>query len=188
MKVISVYGSSQPQPGQPAYRLAYNLGRELAQAGFAVATGGYIGAMTAVSQGAADVGGHVIGVTCDEIQAWRPVRPNRWITQEIRYPTLEERVAHLVTQNDGVIALPGGVGTLAEVALTWSQLQVNVMPPRPFILLGEQWRRTLDAFIDPAYVLERHRALLQFAGSPAEALEQLLVWGLESHARWMNRD
>jgi len=174
VKVISVFGGSQPQPGQPDYQMAYELGRRLAQASFAVASGGYIGTMTAVSQGAAEAGSHVIGITCDEIEAWRPVRPNRWITQEIRYPTLWERLTHLVTQNDGIIALPGGIGTLSEVALAWSQLQIDSLAPRPLILLGEHWRRTMEAFINPAYVSPPYQALLQFANTPQEAVGILL--------------
>ncbi len=172
MRVISVFGGSHPRPGQPEYELAYELGRRLAEAGLTVATGGYIGTMSAVSQGAADCAANsgVIGVTCDEIEGWRPVRPNRWITREIRYRTLLERMAHLVAKNDGIIALSGSVGTLAEVALAWNQLLVNVIPPRPFILLGEQWRRILDVFLAYAPVTESHRALVQLADTPEEAV------------------
>jgi uncharacterized protein (TIGR00730 family) len=173
MKVISVFGSSRPQPGDPDYQLAYELGRQLAQAGFAVATGGYIGTMTAVSQGAAGAGGPAIGVTCDEIEAWRTVGPNAWITQEIRYCTLWERLIHLVTQNAGIVALPGGVGTLAEVALAWSQLQIGAMPPRPLILFDGFWRPAVDAIIDSAYVSQSDRQLLHFAATPGEAVAYL---------------
>ena len=173
MKVISVFGSNQPKPGQIDYEVAYELGRRLALEGFAVATGGYMGTMEAVSQGAAGAGGHVVGVTCDEIEAWRAIGPNPWITREVRYATLWDRVIHLVTQNDGVIALPGGIGTLGEVALTWSQLQIGAMSLRPFILLGPLWQRTMDAFIDPAYVSDGHRALFELAESVDEAIRIL---------------
>lgn len=173
MRVISVFGSNLPLPGQPDYQLAYDVGRRLAQAGIAVATGGYIGTMTAVSQGAAEAGGHVIGVTCDQIEAWRPVSPNRWITQEIRYRTLLERMAHLVVENEGIIVLPGGIGTLAEVALAWNQLQTGAMPSRPLVVLGEHWRRTLREFLVPDYVPTASQALIQFADTPEEAVALL---------------
>ena len=173
MQVISVFGSSRPEPGHPDYETAYQLGRQLAQAGFAVATGGYIGTMTAVSKGAAGTGGQVIGVTCDEIEAWRPVGPNEWITREIRYRTLWERVIHLVTQNDGIVALPGGIGTLAEVALAWSQLQTGAMPPRPFLLFSDFWQSALDALINSSDVGETDRQLLCFAATPSEVVAHL---------------
>lgn len=173
MQVITVFGSSRPKPGDPDYEMAYALGRQLARAGYAVATGGYIGTMTAVSQGAAGAGGRAIGVTCDEIEAWRTVGPNEWITQEIRYRTLWERVIHLVTENDGIVALPGGVGTLAEVALAWSQLQIGAMAPRPFVLFNGFWRPAIDAFVDSAYVSEADRQLLRFADTTEEAVALL---------------
>jgi uncharacterized protein (TIGR00730 family) len=174
MKVISVFGSSAPRPGQPDYEAAYELGRLLAQAGFAVASGGYIGTMEAVSRGAAEAGGEVIGVTCDEIERWRAVGPNRWVTQEIPYPTLLERLAHLVTHNDGMVAMGGGVGTLTEVALAWNQLQVQVIRPRPLVLLGDIWHRTMAAFADSPYVPAAHRALFQLATTPQEAVALLV--------------
>ncbi len=173
MKVISVFGSSAPRPGQADYGAAHELGRLLAQAGLAVASGGYIGVMEAVSRGAAEAGGQVIGVTCDEIERWRAVGPNRWLSQEIRYSTLVERLVHLVTHNDGMVALGGGVGTLAEVALAWNQLQVGVIHPRPLVLLGDIWHRTMTAFADSPYVPDAHRALFRLAATPQEAVALL---------------
>lgn len=173
MRVISVFGSSMTYPGQPDYEAAQELGRLLAQAGFAVASGGYIGIMEAVSRGAADAGGEVVGVTCDEIEQWRSVEPNRWISQEVRYPTLLERLVHLVTDNDGMVAMSGGVGTLTEVALAWNQLQVQLMSPRPLVLLGDVWHRTMSTFALPPYVPETHRELFQLAANPQEAVALL---------------
>lgn len=171
--IISVFGSNQPQPGQPEYQFAYELGKKLALAGYTVATGGYMGTMAGVSQGAFESGGHVIGVTCDEIEAWRPIKSNEWVKEEIHYATLRERLFHLVEKNDGVIVLPGGVGTLAEVALTWSQMQVGIMPPRPFILLGEMWQQTMQVFIDPIYVPQRYQEMLQYTNTPQQAVDLL---------------
>jgi len=64
MKVISVFGSSRREENSIHYREAYELGSALARAGHAVLTGGYGGSMAAVSRGAAEAGGRVIGVTC----------------------------------------------------------------------------------------------------------------------------
>jgi uncharacterized protein (TIGR00725 family) len=61
---ISVFGGSQPEEGSLAYQEAYQLGKLLAEAGHIVLTGGYIGTMEAVSRGASEADGHVIGVTC----------------------------------------------------------------------------------------------------------------------------
>ena len=63
---ITIFGGTKPQPGDADYREAERLGSLLARAGHTVITGGYIGTMEAVSKGAAEAGGHVIGVTCRE--------------------------------------------------------------------------------------------------------------------------
>ena len=174
--VISVFGSSTPEPGSPAFEVAHEVGRLLAERGFAVATGGYCGTMTAVSRGAAEVGGHVIGVTSDQIERFRPLGPNEWLHEEIRFPTLQERLNYLVRQNDGMIVLPGGIGTLSEMALAWSYLQVGEMTPRPLALLGSLWRSTLNAFIDPQYVRGQHVELLHFAATPQEAVDHIAAY------------
>ncbi len=172
-RVISVFGGSTPQQGSPAYKEAYDVGRLLAERGFAVATGGYSGTMSAVSQGAAEAGGHVIGVTSEQIEQFRPLRPNQWVQEEIRFQTLQERLIHLVRHNNGVIVLQGGIGTLSEMALAWSYLQVGEISPRPLSLLGDFWRKIVTNFIDPQYVRPEHFQLLHLANSPQDAVDHV---------------
>ncbi len=172
--IISVFGSSAPRPGSVAYEEAYTVGRLLAEAGYAVATGGYSGTMTAVSQGAAEAGGHVIGVTCVQIEQFRPLGPNGWVQEEIKYETLTDRLLHLVKNNEGMIVLPGGIGTLSEMALAWSFLQVGEIEPRPLALLGDLWRQTIRQFFDPAYIKEEHLGMLYFAESPETAVRHVI--------------
>jgi predicted Rossmann-fold nucleotide-binding protein len=137
----------------------------LGTAGYTVLTGGYIGTMEAVSRGAVEAGGHVIGVTCDEIEAWRPVNPNPWVLQENRFPTLNQRLNALIQDCEAAIALPGGIGTLAEIAVMWSQLQTGASTPKPLILIGRGWQATLDAFYQSLglYIAEKDRMWVQMA-------------------------
>lgn len=174
MKVIAVFGSSAPQEGNPAYEEARQVGRLLAVAGFAVATGGYSGTMTAVSRGAAEAGGHVIGVTSSQIEQFRPLGPNQWVAEEIRYESLRDRLMHLVLKNDGMIALPGGIGTLSEMMLAWSFLQVGEVEKRPFALLGEMWPAGIRAFYHPDYMRQQHLDLLFFTDSPESAVAYIV--------------
>ena len=169
-RTISVFGSSAPQPGSVAYEEARLVGKLLAEAGFAVATGGYSGTMTAVSQGAAEAGGHVIGVTSAQIEQFRPLGPNRWVAEEIKYETLRDRLLHLVTQSQGILVLPGGIGTLSEMTLAWSFLQVGEVPPQPLVLLGPLWQQTVQSFYTPEYVREKDMGLLAFADDPETAV------------------
>ena len=173
MKVISVFGSASPQAGDSDYAQAEQVGQLLAQAGYAVATGSYIGTMEAVSKGAAQAGGHVIGVASDAVEAVRPIAPNQYVAEVIRYPTLRERLMHLVIQNDGAIVLPGGAGTLAEFAILWNSVQVKELSPRPIVLLGDLWKQTIAAFDQPLYIKPTTRQLLSFATTPYEAVQQV---------------
>jgi len=175
MSQISVFGSSQPLPGQPEYVAAQRLGQLLAQAGHTVITGGYIGTMEAVSHGAADAGGHVIGVTCAEIEAWRPVKANPWVLEERRFPTLRARLFELIDTCDAAIALPGGPGTLTEISLFWNQLLIGAIPARPLILVGAGWKAVLDCFFEQhaANIPPAQRNWLSFAEDVDSAVAQL---------------
>ncbi|MBI3176792.1 MAG: LOG family protein [Chloroflexi bacterium] len=176
MKIVSVYGSSAPADGSAAYAEAMGIGRQLAEAGFTVATGGYRGVMEAASRGAATAGGHVIGVTCSLLENWREgLSANAWVKEEIKFGSLRERLYHLVEFCDAAVALGGGVGTLSEVALTWSLLQTGEIRPKPLILVGLLWRDSISTFLSHAdgYVRPEHRALLSFVKDVDEAVAML---------------
>lgn len=174
-KVVSVFGSSAPQPGTADYESARTLGRLLADARCTVQTGGYSGIMAAASQGAYEAGGHVVGVTSAQIEQFRPAPANQWVKEEIKCQTLRERLLYLVDHSDGFIVMPGGIGTLSEMALVWSFVQVGELSPRPIVTVGGLWQRTLAAFIDDAYVRPDHKALIKVALTAQDAVKQLLI-------------
>jgi len=172
---VTVFGGSHPKPGEPAYEQALQLGRLIGLAGYTVLTGGYIGTMEAVSRGVAEAGGHVIGVTCEEIESWRPGKANPWVHEELRYPSLRQRLFALIEECDGAIALPGGVGTLAEIAMMWSQMQVFATTSRPLILIGDGWETMMFDFYAKLgdYVSEKSRALVTLSPNVEEAFMRL---------------
>ncbi|MCL5428571.1 MAG: LOG family protein [Chloroflexi bacterium] len=172
---ITVFGSASPVPGEAAYKEAHRLGELLANASHVVITGGYMGTMEAVSRGAAEAGGHTIGVTCDQIEVWRKARANAWVGEERRLPTLRERLYCLIESCDAALALPGGVGTLAEIATMWSQMQTQSLPARPLILIGDGWRRVFVTIYTEmnANIPVGHRDLLSFAPNIGSAVSML---------------
>jgi uncharacterized protein (TIGR00730 family) len=176
-KIVTIFGGSEPRAGDPAYEEARRLGELLAGAGFAVLTGGYVGVMEAISRGAAEIGGHVIGVTCDEIEAFRSAGANPWVKEERRAATLRERIFTMITLGQAAIALPGGSGTLAEVSLMWNLLYIRAIPARPLILVGSAWQETMHLFINSftRYIPENQRALLLFAPTIDSAVEMLVT-------------
>ena len=162
---VTVFGGSAPKPGSPAYQQAYRLGKLLGENGHTAITGGYIGTMEAVSKGCAEANGHVIGVTCDEIESWRTISPNQWVLEEIRLPTVHQRLLTLIEECEAAIALPGGVGTLTEIVMMWNQMQVAAIMPRPLILIGVGWEETFKKLFDlqKSYIPPEHRSYLKFA-------------------------
>lgn len=141
---ITVFGGSQAAPGSPLYRQARELGRRLAQAGFGVISGGYGGTMEAVSRGAREAGGQAIGITLATFDR-ATLRPNVYLTAEHKAPDYLARLAELTRRASGFVALHGGIGTLSEVSITLSLLQIGELAPKPVVLLGECWRAYLDA-------------------------------------------
>lgn len=172
---VTVFGGTHTHPGETAYEEALKLGRLLGERGHTVLTGGYIGTMEAVSRGAAEAGAHVIGVTCDEIERFRPGGPNAWVKEEQRFTLLVDRLNGLIDGCDVAMALPGGVGTLAEVTVTWNRLLIGSIPPRPLILIGAGWQKVIEAFIagQDGYIASRDKNWVQFAASSDEAVAML---------------
>jgi uncharacterized protein (TIGR00730 family) len=167
---VTVFGSSRITPEEPAYQDAVRLGRLLAQGGYTVCSGGYAGLMEAVSRGAAEAGGRVVGIT---VEPWASrLRPNSWVGEEIVTPHLFERLVRL-TESDAYIALPGGAGTLGEVALVWNLFQTESIPRRPLILVGARWRQLIRCLQAGLHVEASDLELLQFAGSVDEVLPLL---------------
>lgn len=172
---VSVFGGSQPKEDSSAYAEARELGRLLAERGHIVLTGGYIGVMEAVSRGAREAGGHVIGVTCEDIEAWRPIKANAWVVEEIRVKTLIERLHTLIHESDAALALPGGAGTLAEISVMWNLMIVESLHRRPLILIGDGWQSVFDQFFRglDAYVPAHQREILRFAKDAQTAVKML---------------
>jgi len=165
MKTVTVFGSSRPAPGSEPYETARRLGAALARAGFTVASGGYGGVMEGVSRGAREAGGHVIGVTAAVFRS----QANAWVEEEIRVATWQERLLKLVELGDGYVVLPGGTGTLVELAVVWEWINKGFLAARPVVVLGEFWRPVMEAI--PAAEL-RANPLLRVA-TVEEAVELL---------------
>ncbi len=169
---VSVFGGSQPQEGSAPYAEAMELGRLLAEKGHTVLTGGYIGTMEAVSRGASEAGGHVVGVTCTEIENWRAIGANKWVKEEWKKESLLERLECLIVSCDAAIALPGGPGTLTEISLMWNLMIIGVLQRRPLVLLGSGWRSVFDQLFQQLgqYSPPNQRGLLRFVPDASAAV------------------
>ncbi|MEM4724500.1 MAG: LOG family protein [Candidatus Hadarchaeum sp.] len=169
--VVSVFGSSQVEPGSAAYEEARIVGGLLAKAGLIVCNGGYGGTMEAVSRGAKEAGGSVIGVTTS---LFAHLAPNAWLDREVRTTTFLERLRTIIEMGQGYIALKGGVGTLTEVSTVWSMMQTRSIPPRPFVLLSDPWRGLIRFCAEALIIRPSDMAYLCLADSPDEAVHMLV--------------
>jgi uncharacterized protein (TIGR00730 family) len=141
-KVITIFGTGRAKPDEEAFTLAYETGKVLAQEGFTVANGGYGGTMFAGAKGASEAGGEVIGVTCS---AFISSRANEYTSREIVTHSLDERLEKLVELGRAYIVLPGGTGTLLELAKVWELKNKGFLKAdRPIILIGGFWKSLID--------------------------------------------
>ena len=141
-KIITIFGTGRTRPGDAAHTLAYKIGKLLAQAGFTIANGGYGGTMLAAAKGAAEAGGKIIGVTCS---AFKGGKANEFISREIVTGSLDERLDTLLKLGQAYVVLPGGTGTLLELANVWELKNKGFLEAdKPIILVGGFWRPLLD--------------------------------------------
>src|ERR687884_985616 len=158
-QIVTIFGGSRCTEADPEYAQAHRVGELLAEAGFVICTGGYLGIMEAASRGAREKGGRVLGIVLNQFKA----EPNRYLTDKVATAHFYERLQHLITRSVGFIALRGGMGTVTEVSLVWNKLQTRVIEPRPIVLLGDFWRRVVESFRENLVVKDTGGSVLDFA-------------------------
>lgn len=149
-RVIAVFGASKSLPGEAEYSTGIECGRLLATAGFAVATGGYGGLMEAVCKGAAAAGGPTIGVTAPTVFP-RRAGANEWVQHEIVAEDLVDRIRILGSIASGYVALPGSLGTLAELVVAWNLALVAPFSEStcgPIVTVGETWQTVVPMLME----------------------------------------
>jgi len=140
--------------------------------------GAHVGVMGALADAALAVGGEVVGVIPRHMV--RPEVAHDGLAQLHVVATMHERKALMADLSDGFVALPGGLGTLEELAeiLTWSQLglhkkPVGILDSRGFF---DELLRFLDHAVDEGFVQPRHRALLLSDHRPGPLLDAMADW------------
>lgn len=147
---VAVFGSSQTEPGSPQWDDAFRAGALLAGAGHPVMTGGYGGTMEAVSMGAAEAGGHVIGVVASILFPGR-TGANKYVAEVIEATSLSNRIDIMMQKSFATLALPGSIGTAAELVISWNTnhiLRHSGARPRVSVAVGPGWRALARALVD----------------------------------------
>ena len=139
---ITVFGSARTGPDDPMYELARTIGRRLADAGYAVITGGGPGTMEAANCGCREAGGLSVGCNI-ELPHEQGMNPYVDLGVEFRY--FFARKVMFVKYADGFVILPGGFGTLDELFEALTLIQTGKVRHFPIILVGRAyWSGLLD--------------------------------------------
>jgi uncharacterized protein (TIGR00730 family) len=165
-RIVTIFGGSQCGEGSEEYEQALAVGRMLAEEGYTICTGGYLGVMEAASRGARERGGRVLGVVMNQFKS----EPNRYLTDKVATAHFYERLQNLITRSVGFVAIRGGMGTVTELSLVWNKLQTGVIEPRPLVLLGDSWPPVIEALRRHLVVSEQDARLLDFARTAEEAV------------------
>jgi uncharacterized protein (TIGR00730 family) len=171
-KAASVFGSARTSVDDPVYELGVQVGRLLAEAGYAVITGGGPGTMEAANKGACEAGGVSIGLG---IELPFEQGLNQYVDLGVNFRYFFARKTMFVKYAEGFIVLPGGFGTLDELFEALTLVQTTKVTSFPIVLVGtEYWTGLLDWLRTSALVhgtiSEKDVDLIQLTDDPAEAV------------------
>ncbi|MCB2180656.1 MAG: TIGR00730 family Rossman fold protein [Desulfobulbaceae bacterium] len=140
--VVSIFGSARTKEDNPFYKLAVEVSRRLAEAGYAVMTGGGPGIMEAGNRGAAEVGAPSIGLN---ITLPFEQEGNKYANLPLHFKYFFVRKVMLVKYAMAFVAMPGGFGTLDELFEAVTLIQTRRIKPFPIVLVGsDYWGGMID--------------------------------------------
>ena len=182
MNSVCVYCASSTQIDDKYFRAAEELGHLIAGHGLTLITGaGKLGLMNTIENAALEAGGKVTGVIPSFMvrEGWH----HEGLTELIETPSMHERKQTMANLSDGIIALPGGCGTLEELLeiITWKQLGLYV---NPIVILNidgfyDALLAQLEKAVEENFMRAIHADIWKVATTPAEAVELLMttpVW------------
>jgi uncharacterized protein (TIGR00730 family) len=169
---VTVFGSARFKPTHPYYKMARELGRTLATAGFAVITGGGPGVMEAANRGAKEAGGLSIG--CN-IKLPQEQKPNPYIDRFVEFDHFFVRKVMLVKYSSAFVLMPGGFGTLDEIFEAMTLMQTGKIEKFPIVVMGSRFWKNMQEFVRNSLVQEQtidldDLALWYATDSPKEAI------------------
>lgn len=169
---VTVFGSARTPPDHPAYEAAREIGRQLAEAGYAVITGGGPGIMEAANRGAFEAGGRSIGCNI-ELPMEQGI--NRYVDVSVEFRYFFVRKMMLVKYAQAFVMCPGGLGTLDELAEAATLVQTGKIRHFPLILFGsEYWSGVVEwlrgTVLEAGNVSPEDMDIFQITDDPAEVV------------------
>ena len=149
---VSVFGSARTDPAEPEYRAAQEVGAALAEAGFAVITGGGPGIMEAANRGCAEAGGLSIGCNI-ELPFEQGMNPFVELGMEFRHFFVRKTM--FVKYAEGFVVFPGGYGTLDELFEALTLIQTAKVQNFPIALYGGDYWGGLVGWLEERVLAEK---------------------------------
>ena len=172
-QAVSVFGSARSRPGTPEYELAVEIAGGLAEAGYAVITGGGPGIMEAANKGASLAGGVSVGLGI-ELPLESGLNDYVNIGVEFRYFFVRKTV--FVKYSQAFVVLPGGYGTLDELFEALTLVATGKITRFPIVLVGsEYWSGMLswlrETMLADGKIHPEELHLLQVTDDPEEVVK-----------------
>jgi len=173
---VSVFGSASVAEGSPTYEHARTAGRAVAEAGFAVVTGGGPGVMEAANRGCKEAGGLSVGLN---IALSFEQQQNPWCDLALTFDHFHVRKVMFVKAAEGFVIFPGGFGTQDELWEALTLRQTKKIGNFPIVLFdSDYWGEMLDwvrdEMLDDGMITQEDFASLLVTDDPADAV-QLVV-------------
>ena len=180
---VTIFGSARLGSATPEYELARNIDRMLAQAGFAIITGGGPGIMEAANRGCREGGGLSVGCNI-ELPHEQGLNPYVDLGIEFRY--FFARKTMFVKYADAFVIMPGGFGTLDELFESLTLIQTGKVRDFPVVLVGtEYWRGLIDWMravqLPAGAVSEADLELLKLTDDPQEVCDLIGTYVSRAH-------
>jgi uncharacterized protein (TIGR00730 family) len=181
---VSVFGSARTLPEHADFAMGEAVGRKLAEAGYAVITGGGPGIMSAANKGATEAGGLSVGLGI-ELPFEQGMNP--WVDLGVNFRYFFARKTMFVKYAEGFIVLPGGFGTFDELFEALTLVQTHKVTEFPIVLVGtDYWQGMIDWLRGPVLergmIREADLALLQLVDDPEDAVRIVRDRGAEIRA------
>ncbi|MEU7475688.1 TIGR00730 family Rossman fold protein [Lentzea sp. NPDC042327] len=179
---VTVFGSARTGRDHPEYQLGRDLGKALAEAGFAAITGGGPGAMEAVNRGCSEAGGFSVGLGI-ELPFEQGLNP--WVDLGVNFRYFFVRKTMFIKYSQAFICLPGGFGTLDELFEALTLVQTKKVTKFPVVLFGKSyWQGLYDwiqsSVLEGGKVGEKDLALLHLTDDIDDAVRVVK----EAHKAW----
>ena len=191
MKRIVVFCGASDGNDEQLNSAAYNFGKLLAAEHIQLVYGGAkIGLMGGVASGVLENKGNAVGVIPDFLTSKEVVHTN--LSELIIVETMHERKLKMHELSDGIVALPGGFGTLEELfeMLTWAQLGLHKKPIGILNCNGfyDDLLQFIDTMIDKQLLKSGYKKLVLVAETPEELLEKMRGFKPLPVPKWMNKN